>query len=197
VAALLAVTVLVGTFEALAELPAGSAIAVTARFAATFLAGTVLFLFADRVPFDGRLAAAATVTVVAVSFLDRSHALLALPLAYVCLWAGARWRTDRCRRRSDQARARKRCEVGAIEADGANLQGGGGEQRNLISNAQSGRRTIAPRVLPFPPRGGRLPSAGRCGLDLHCQSGGPDARLPGLLARGRTGGRCRAALSSR
>jgi peptidoglycan/LPS O-acetylase OafA/YrhL len=98
IAAMFSVIVVVGLVEALTDLPGGPAIAIVARFAATFLAGTLLFLFAERVPFDGRLAAGAAVFVGTVSFLPRSHAVIALPLAYLCLWLGASWRTNLCRR---------------------------------------------------------------------------------------------------
>ena len=98
VVALLGAFVVLGVVESAVALPLGGALALVARFGATFLAGTVLFLYAERVRFDGRLAAVAAVAVVAGSYLPRSHALTAVPLAYACLWLGARWRTNWCRR---------------------------------------------------------------------------------------------------
>ncbi|OMH31363.1 acyltransferase [Tersicoccus sp. Bi-70] len=53
-----------------------------------FLAGAVLYKFADRIPVDGRLAALATAVLIVVSLTGYGRQLAPLPLAYAALWAG-------------------------------------------------------------------------------------------------------------
>jgi peptidoglycan/LPS O-acetylase OafA/YrhL len=98
IAALLGAVIMIGIVDGLAlNLPVGGGIALVVRFAAAFLSGTMLYLYADEVPFDGRLAVLAAGSVAIGVFLPSPHAVIALPLAYLCLWAGARWRTTLCR----------------------------------------------------------------------------------------------------
>jgi peptidoglycan/LPS O-acetylase OafA/YrhL len=92
---MLSLVVLLGAIDALVPgLPAGPAITLFVRFAAAFLAGTFLFLYADKVPLDGRLALAGIVAIAVLVHAPRPTGLVALPLAYVLLWTGARWRTS-------------------------------------------------------------------------------------------------------
>ncbi|SBW22308.1 acetyltransferase [Candidatus Protofrankia californiensis] len=60
------------------------------RFVLMFLAGSVLYLYADRIPLSGILAACCTVIVTVSVFLSDPHILLNLPLAYLCIWLGIR-----------------------------------------------------------------------------------------------------------
>jgi peptidoglycan/LPS O-acetylase OafA/YrhL len=62
----------------------------TSRFGLYFLAGSILCLYADRIPASGRLAAASALVVVASFFLFDQHLICALPLAYLCVWLGIR-----------------------------------------------------------------------------------------------------------
>ncbi|WP_131785502.1 acyltransferase family protein [Protofrankia symbiont of Coriaria ruscifolia] len=60
------------------------------RLGPLFLCGSLLFLYGDRVPVSGRLAAAAAIAVTGSMFLSEPHLILAPPLAYLCLWLGIR-----------------------------------------------------------------------------------------------------------
>ncbi len=60
------------------------------RFVLMFLAGSVLYLYADRIPLSGMLAAGCTVILIVSMFLSDPHILLNLPLAYLCIWLGIR-----------------------------------------------------------------------------------------------------------
>ncbi|WP_250281191.1 MULTISPECIES: acyltransferase family protein [unclassified Frankia] len=60
------------------------------RFVLMFLAGCVLYLYADRIPLSGKLAAGCAAVLAVSMFLDDPHILLNLPLAYLCIWLGIR-----------------------------------------------------------------------------------------------------------
>ncbi|WP_131769881.1 acyltransferase family protein [Candidatus Protofrankia californiensis] len=60
------------------------------RFVLMFLAGSVLYLYADRIPLSGILAACCTAILIVSMFLSDPHILLNLPLAYLCIWLGIR-----------------------------------------------------------------------------------------------------------
>jgi peptidoglycan/LPS O-acetylase OafA/YrhL len=72
------------------------------RLGLAFALGALLWLLRDRVPFDGRLAAAAAVLLAGSFFTSCYQVLGAVPLAYLCLWVGVaagrfrwlRWRND-------------------------------------------------------------------------------------------------------
>jgi peptidoglycan/LPS O-acetylase OafA/YrhL len=53
-----------------------------------FLAGAVLFRYADRIPIDSKLAAVAGGVLIVVLWAGYGHSLAALPIAYLCMWAG-------------------------------------------------------------------------------------------------------------
>ncbi len=80
----------------------GSSIAEGAlRLGPLFLCGSLLFLYGDRVPMSGQLAAAAAVAVMGSTFLSEPHLILAPPLAYLCLWLGIRLPFHRVGARND------------------------------------------------------------------------------------------------
>ena len=98
VAGALGLVLLVGMLDAVGPaLPAEGGTTLLVRFGATFLAGVVLYLYADEVPVDGRLAAVCGLLVLSATFLPEPHGIIALPLAYALLWLGATWRTSRFR----------------------------------------------------------------------------------------------------
>uniref|UniRef100_UPI00202403A4 acyltransferase family protein n=1 Tax=Frankia sp. CiP1_Cm_nod1 TaxID=2897160 RepID=UPI00202403A4 len=71
------------------------------RLGPLFLCGSLLFLYGDRVPLSGRLAAVAAVAVTGSMFLREPHLVLGPPLAYLCLWLGVRLPLHRVGARND------------------------------------------------------------------------------------------------
>ncbi|MCM3884722.1 acyltransferase [Frankia sp. R82] len=60
------------------------------RFALNFLAGSIVCLYADRIPVSGRIAAVAGVVFVGSYFIRDMPLISALPLAYLCAYLGIR-----------------------------------------------------------------------------------------------------------
>ncbi|WP_261576251.1 acyltransferase family protein, partial [Frankia gtarii] len=61
-----------------------------ARFGLHFLAGAVLYLYAERIPLSGRLAAVAALALGASFFITDQHLLSPLPMAYLVAWLAVR-----------------------------------------------------------------------------------------------------------
>ncbi len=72
-----------------------------ARFGLHFLAGSVLYLYAERIPLSGRLAAAAALALGASFFITDQHLLSALPMAYLVAWLAVRLPLHRVGSRRD------------------------------------------------------------------------------------------------
>ncbi len=72
-----------------------------ARFGLHFLAGAVLYLYADRIPLSGRLAALSAVVFTASFFLVNQHLVSALPMAYLVAWLAVRLPLSRVGARND------------------------------------------------------------------------------------------------
>jgi peptidoglycan/LPS O-acetylase OafA/YrhL len=66
-----------------------SMVGVVAFLAAVFFAGSVMAVFADRVPLDWRIGILAIAVAAASAELGAIPWLGALPIAYVCMWLGA------------------------------------------------------------------------------------------------------------
>ncbi|WP_239346265.1 acyltransferase [Frankia sp. Cj3] len=62
----------------------------TNRFILLFLAGSVIFLYADKIPFSGTLAILCGATVIGAMFLKEPHLIIDFPLAYLCIWVSIR-----------------------------------------------------------------------------------------------------------
>ncbi|MCK9920315.1 acyltransferase family protein [Frankia sp. AgPm24] len=60
------------------------------RFALNFLAGSIVCLYADRIPVSGRIAAVAGVVFVGSHFVQDMPLISAMPLAYLCAYLGIR-----------------------------------------------------------------------------------------------------------
>ncbi|SBW22325.1 O-acetyl-transferase [Candidatus Protofrankia californiensis] len=73
----------------------------TLRLGPLFLSGSLLFLYGDRVPLSGLLAALAAFLVAGSMFLTEPHLVMALPLAYLCVWLGIRLPLHRIAARND------------------------------------------------------------------------------------------------
>ncbi|WP_256790231.1 acyltransferase [Frankia sp. AvcI1] len=74
----------------LPALLAGDLVGASVRLGSLFLAGALLFLYADRVPFSSRLALLAVALTAAGLLCPDGHTVISLPLAYVCVWAALR-----------------------------------------------------------------------------------------------------------
>jgi peptidoglycan/LPS O-acetylase OafA/YrhL len=82
--------------------PSGNATLVNmAELGAVFFAGSVLAVFAGRVPMDWRLGIAAAVVAVAAGQLGWFTLVGSLPAAYLCLWLGIVLPCQRIGRRTD------------------------------------------------------------------------------------------------
>lgn len=66
-----------------------------------FLAGSLLWAFADRVPVSGWLALLAVATIGVTGAFGQAYALGALPLAYLCMWLAVRLPLQRVGRVND------------------------------------------------------------------------------------------------
>ncbi|WP_131746282.1 acyltransferase [Frankia sp. Cppng1_Ct_nod] len=62
----------------------------TLRLGPLFLSGSFFFLYGNRVPVSGWLAAVAALLVTGSMFLAEPHLIMPVPLAYLCLWLGIR-----------------------------------------------------------------------------------------------------------
>ncbi|MCM3922710.1 acyltransferase [Frankia sp. AiPs1] len=72
-----------------------------ARFGLHFLAGAVLYLYAERIPLSGRLATAAALALGASFFITNQHLLAAVPMAYLVAWLAVRLPLHRVGSRRD------------------------------------------------------------------------------------------------
>ncbi|MCK9896581.1 acyltransferase [Frankia sp. AgB32] len=61
-----------------------------ARFTLNFLAGTLMCLYAERIPLSGRIATIAGAVFVGSFYLQDQPLISALPLAYLCVYLGVR-----------------------------------------------------------------------------------------------------------
>ncbi|MCM3922017.1 acyltransferase [Frankia sp. AiPs1] len=76
--------------ERLPTLLASDLAGAAVRLGSLFLAGALLYLYADRVPFSSRLGLLAVALTAAGLLCPDGHTVISLPLAYVCVWAALR-----------------------------------------------------------------------------------------------------------
>lgn len=71
------------------------------RLGSAFVAGSVMYVYRDRIPLSGRLAASAVVALAILASLGLIRGWGAIPLAYVVLWLAASPRFENVGRRND------------------------------------------------------------------------------------------------